>query len=154
MDFAPTEAQRPHVVRAAADRTSISAFDRKVRSPHPSTPRARAIHVPQGKSISPTSPLTMAAPATADDRQAEYFVRLLTESRRRIEQRIDEHQKAIAAAEARGNTEDVRRRRRITLVEEQDRRTVADLIDNLRQRFPGRATGEVSQLPWRAHPVL
>ena len=63
-------------------------------------------------------------------------MRLLTQSRQRIEQRIDYHQKAIATAEARGKTEEVRRHRQMTLIEEQDRRTVADLIDNLQQRFP------------------
>ncbi|MGO9157239.1 hypothetical protein [Mycobacterium sp.] len=155
MEAAPTDAQRPQGAQAAAERRSNSAFDRKIRFPHPSTPRARAVHVPQGKSISSlTSSLTVAAPATADDRQAEYFVRLLTESRQRIEQRIDDHQKAIATAEARGKTEDVRRHRRMTLIEEQDRRTVADLIDNLQQRFPGRAPGAVPQVPRRVRPVL
>jgi hypothetical protein len=91
-----------------------------------------SVHVPQGKSI---SSLSAAAPATPDDRQAEYFLRLLTQNRLRIEQRIDDHQKAIAAAEARGKSEDVRRHRQLTLIEEQDRRTVANLIDNLQQRF-------------------
>ena len=143
MKAAPTDAQRPLVGQAAAERWPTIAFDRKVRAPHPST--SRSVHVPQGKSISSVaSPLTAAAPATADDQQAEYFVRLLIQSRQRIEQRIDEHQKAISVAEARGKTEDVRRHRRMTLTEENDRRTVADLIDNLQQRFPAR----------RARPVL
>jgi hypothetical protein len=93
--------------------------------------------------------LSAAAPATADDRQAEYFMRLLTQSQR-IEQRIDYHQKATATAEARGKTEEVRRHRQMTLIEEQDRRTVADLIDNLQQRFPGRTPGEVPQAPRQA----
>ncbi len=81
-------------------------------------------------------------------------MRLLTQRRQRIEQRIDDHQKAIAVAEARGKTEDVRRHRQMTIVEEHDRRTVADLIDNLRQRFPGRAPGEVPRVTRRARPVL
>jgi hypothetical protein len=135
MNPAPTDAQRPQVVQAGAERRSTSAFDRKVGASHPGTPHGRAAHVPQGKSI---SSLTASVPATADDQQAEYFVRLLTQSRRRIEQRIQDHQKAIAAAEARGKTEDVRRHRQLTLAAEQDRRTLADLVDSLRQRFPGR----------------
>jgi hypothetical protein len=91
---------------------------------------------------------------TADDRQAEYFVRLLTRSRQRVEQRIDDYQRAIAISESRGDTEDVRGLRRMTLIEEQDRRTVVDLIDNLQRRFPVRAPGEVPQIPRRARPVL
>jgi hypothetical protein len=149
MKSAPTDAQRPHVMQAGADRRSTSALDRKVRASHPSTPRSRSVHAPQGKSIS--SPT---APATADDRQAEYFLRLLTQGRQRIEQRIDDHQRALALAEARGKTEDVRRRRRMTLIEEQDRRTVADLIDNLQRRFASVTPGGVPQVPRRARPVL
>ncbi len=112
--------------------TSAPTDVRTFRPPHPGTPRPRSVHVPQGKSISSVS---AAAPVTADDRQAEYFLRLLHQSRHRIEQRIDGHQKSIAAAEARGKSEDVRRYRQLTSIEEQDRRTVADLIDNLQQRF-------------------
>ncbi len=149
MNPAPTDTQRPHVVPAAAERRSTSPFDRKTRAPHPSTPRSRSVRVPQGNSF---SSLSAAAPATADDWQAEYFMRLLTQSRQQIEQRIDYHQKAIATAEARGKTEDVRHHRQMTLIEEQDRRTVADLIDNLQQRFPGRTPGEVPQVPRRARP--
>lgn len=151
MNSAPTDAQRPHVVQAAAERRSTSAFDRKARTSHPSTPRSRSVHVPQGKSI---SSLTAAAPATADDQQAEYFVRLLTQRRQRIEQRIDDHQRAIAVAESRGKTEDVRRYRQMTLIEEHDRRTVADLIDNLQRRFPGRAPAEVPRVARRVRPLL
>jgi hypothetical protein len=92
--------------------------------------------------VSPT------ATATADGQQAEYFLRLLTQRWQRIEQRIDDHQKAIAVAEARGNAEDVRRHRRMTRLAEQDRRTVADLVDQLRQRFGG-----VPQTPGRARPA-
>lgn len=84
--------------------------------------------------MAPTASSPLAA-ATADGQQAEYFVRLLIQRRQRIEQRIDTHQKAIAAAAAHGITEVVRRHRQLTLAAEQDRRTVADLIDNLRRRF-------------------
>ncbi len=81
-------------------------------------------------------------------------MRLLTQSRQRIEQRIDDHQRAIAVAESRGKAEDVRRYRQMTLIEEHDRRTVADLIDNLQQRFRGRAPGEVAQVAGRVRPLL
>jgi hypothetical protein len=145
MNAALTDAQRPQVVQVAAERRSDSAFDRKVRAPHPSTPRSPSVHVRQGESISSL---------TADDRQAEYFVRLLTERRQRIEQRIDDYQRAIATSEARGDTEDVRGLRRMTLIEEQDCRTVVNLIDNLQRRFPVWALGEAPQIPRRARPVL
>ncbi|ORV43300.1 hypothetical protein AWC00_10435 [Mycobacterium conspicuum] len=113
-------------------------FDRNASSPRLGTPHARAVPVPQGKSSSPNPA------ATPDDRQAEYFLRLLIQSRQAIEQRIDAHQKAIAAAEACGNLHDVRRHRQLTLTAEQDRRTVADLIDNLGRRF---------RVPPRVRPV-
>jgi len=145
MNAALTDAQRPQVAQTAAELRSDSAFDRKVRAPHPSTPRSPSVYVRQGKSMSSL---------TADDRQAEYFVRVLTQSRQRIEQRIDDYQRAIATSEARGDTEDVRGLRRMTLIEEQDRRTVVDLIDNLQRRFPVRAPGEVPQIPRRPRPVL
>lgn len=155
MKAAPTEADRSQGAQAAAERSSNSPFDVKIRASHASPPRSRSAHVAQGNSISPmTSTLAAAAAATADGRQAEYFVRLLTQSGRRIEQQIDDHQKAIAAAEARGNTEDVRRHRQMRFIAEQDRRTVADLLVNLRQRFPARATGELPRVARRARPAL
>ena len=150
MTAAPSDAHRVHGARAAAERRLNSTFDRNVSSPHLGTPHARAIHVPQGKSMPPAAQAAVSptTAATADGQQAEYFLRLLTQRWQRIEQRIDDHQKAIAVAEARGNADDVRRHRRMTRLAEQDRRTVADLVDQLRQRFRG-----VPQTPGRARPV-
>lgn len=146
MTATPTDAHRSQGARAAAERRLNGTFDRNASSPHLGTPHARAVHVPQGKSMSPMAPIASspATAATPDDRQAEYFMRLLTQSRQAIEQRIDAHEKAIAAAEARGSIHDVHRHRQMTLTAERDRRTVADLIDNLRRRF------QVSQ---RVRPV-
>lgn len=100
-------------------------------------------HVRQGKSMpSPTTNRPAAndhcaaAAGTPDQRQAEYFVRLLTQRRQLIDHRIDKYQKAIAIAEASGDVENVRGFRRTTRIEEQDRQTVEDLIENLRRRFP------------------
>jgi hypothetical protein len=149
MTAAPTDAHRSQGARAAAERRLNSTFERNVSSPHLGAPHVRAVHVPQGKStIAAASSRNATVSASADDRQAEYFVHLLTQRRQRIEQRIDDLQKAIAIAEARGNAEDARRHRRMTMLAEQDRRTVADLVDNLRQRF-----GAVPQVPGRARPV-
>jgi hypothetical protein len=100
------------------------------------------------------SSLTAAAPATADHQQAEYFVRLLTQSRQRIDQRINSYQRAIAVSEASGDTENIRGLRRMARVEEQDRETVGGLIESLQRRFPVRAPGEVPQIPRRARPVV
>jgi hypothetical protein len=41
--------------------------------------------------------------ATADHRQADYFMRMLTDSCRLIEHRIDRHKRELASAEAAGN---------------------------------------------------
>ena len=140
MDAALINTRRPQVVLFAAEHRSNSARDRNAHTPHQGTPRSRSVHVRQGKSMSSLNP---AAPATADHRQAEYFVRLLTQRRQLIDQRIDNYQRAIVIAEASGDTENVRGFRRMAGIEEQDRQTVRDLIENLRRRFPARAPGEV-----------
>jgi hypothetical protein len=100
------------------------------------------------------SSLTTAAPATADHRQAEYFVCLLTQNRQQIDQRIENYHRAIAISEASGDTENARGFRRMARSEEQDRQSVGDLIENLQRRFPVWAPGEVPQIPRRAQPVV
>jgi hypothetical protein len=132
------DAQRPRLTQA-------------VRTPHPSTPRSGPVHARHGRSV---SSLTPAASATADHQQAEYFVRLLTQSRQQIDQRINNYQRAISISEDSGDTENVRSFRRLARAEEQDRQTIRDLIENLQRRFPVRAPGEVSQNPRRARPVV
>ncbi len=150
MDAALTNAQRPQLTQADAKRRWNGAYDRNIRTPHPSTPRSRSVYARQVKSM---SSLTEAAPATADHQQAGYFVRLLTQSRQRIDQRINNYQRAIAVSEASGDIGNVRGLRRMARAEEQDRETVGDLIENLERRFPDRAPGEVPQIPRRARPV-
>ena len=86
------------------------------------------------------SPAT--AHETADQLQAEYFLRLLAQNRHHVDHRIGKCQKAIAAAEAAGDTESVSGLRRMACAEEQDRQTLDRLIENLRMRFPVRAPGE------------
>jgi hypothetical protein len=151
MNAALIDAQRQQVAQAAAERGSSSACDRNARTPHRSMTGSRLVHVRQGKSA---SSLTAAAPATADHRQAEYFVRLLTQSRQQIDQRIDNYQRAIAISEASGETENVRGFRHMARIEEQDRQTVGDLIENLQRRFAVRAPGEDPQIPRRARRVV
>jgi hypothetical protein len=84
---------------------------------------------------------------TADYLQAEYFLRLLAQSRRHIDHRIAEYHKAIATAEAAGDTEGVATLRRMERTEEQDRQTLEGLSQNLRRRFPVRTPGEVPHVP-------
>jgi ferritin-like metal-binding protein YciE len=94
-----------------------------------------------------------AANETADYLQAEYFLRLLAQSRRHIEHRIAEYHKAIAAAQAAGDTEGAATLRRMEHTEEQDRQTLEGLIQNLCRRFPVRAPGDVPQVPRGARLV-
>jgi hypothetical protein len=79
---------------------------------------------------------------TADQLQAEYFLRLLAQNRHHVDHRIGKCQKAIAAAEAAGDTEGANGLRRMASAEEQDRQTLDRLIENLRRRYPARAPGE------------
>ncbi|BBZ44641.1 hypothetical protein [Mycobacterium parmense] len=81
-------------------------------------------------------------PVSADSRQADYFLHLLAQRRRLIDHRIDEYRKALAASEAQGETEAACNFRRMTRAEEQDRRTLDKMIDELRRRFPRRNVGE------------
>jgi hypothetical protein len=91
-----------------------------------------------------------AAPDAADQRQADYFLRLLSQNRRVVDHRIDGYHKAIAVAEANGDTEGACGLRRMARIEEQDRNTLDGLIENLHRRFPARAAGEVSSIPPKA----
>jgi hypothetical protein len=93
------------------------------------------------------------APDTADQRQAEYFLRLLCQNRRLIDHRIDGYHRAIAIAEANGDTEGACGLRRTARIEEQDRKTLDGLIENLQRRFPLRAGSEVSS-PRKARLVV
>jgi hypothetical protein len=95
-----------------------------------------------------------AAPETADHRQAEYFLRLLTQSRVLSDHRMDRYHKAIATFEANGDGEGAASFRRMASIEEQDRQTLDSLIENLRRRFPLRAPSEVPPIPRRARVAV
>lgn len=84
-----------------------------------------------------------AAAETADRRQAEYFLGLLMQRRRLIDHRIEQYRKAVAAAENGGDAERAYGLRRMAHAEEQDRRTLEDLIQNLQRRFPRQDPGGV-----------
>jgi hypothetical protein len=91
-----------------------------------------------------------AAPAMADHRQADYFLRLLAQSRRLSEHRIEQYHKAIAAFEANGDVEGAASFRRMVCSEEQDRETLDGLIENLRRRFASATPVEVPSIPRKA----
>ena len=104
----------------------------------------------------PSSDVEIAAAAheTADYRQGEYFLRLLTQTRRLSDHRIGEYHKAIAVAEAQGDAESACGFRRMARIEEQAGRTVDGMIEKLHRRFPLRASGEVPPLPGKARLVV
>lgn len=120
--------------------------------------RAAAANLRQGGAIATVRTVDRApgdvdraavAAEKADQLQAEYFLRLLGQSRRHVDHRIEEYHKAIASAEANGNTEGVCGLRRISSIEEQERETLTGLIANLHRRFPGRPAPEVPVIPRR-----
>jgi hypothetical protein len=74
--------------------------------------------------------------ADPDHLQADYFLRLLIPSCRRIDRKISQHHKAIAIAETRGAPDHAHRIRRMLRIDEQERQTVKALIDGLQGRFP------------------
>ncbi len=81
-------------------------------------------------------------------------MRLLTQSRLRIGDRIDDYQNAVARSEASGDAENVAGLRRMMRAEEQNRQAIERLIKNLQRRFPVRTPGEALQIPRRARPVV
>jgi hypothetical protein len=107
------------------------------------------VHRPAGD-VAPSA----AAAETADQLQASYFLRLLVQNRRHVDHRIGEYQRAIALAEAAGDTEGAGSLRRMARLEEQDLQTLDGLIEKLRRRFPSRAQGGVAQLARRARPAV
>lgn len=122
--------------RSVAGHSSNSIRDRRGRRPRSSVVRPSPVNVRQ-PAVRAESPV--AAAATADRRQAEYFRRVLVQNRRHIEHRLAEYQKAIATAEATGDAEGASSVRRMARLEEQERQTLDGLIEKLQRRFPPRS---------------
>jgi hypothetical protein len=140
MDFAGLSDEQD--ARTVAPHRSSGARDRRGRTPHGTAIRPGSGHIrQQGSALTVNRPAgafdraTLAAD-TADQRQADYFLRLLIQNRRLIDQRIDGYHKAIAVAEARGDAESAAVFRRTARVEEQERKALDGLIENLHRRFP------------------
>jgi len=121
--------------RSVAGHVSNAVRDRRGRRPRSSAVRPGPVNVRQPGA---TAESAAVAAATADHRQAEYFRRVLIQSRRHIEHRLGDYQKAIATAEAAGDAEGAGTLRRMARAEEQERKTLDGLIDKLQRRFPPR----------------
>jgi hypothetical protein len=129
------------------------------RRPHPGTVRPGPVHAHQAAVMPANRPSgdvdrATAAAAAADLRQADYFLRLLSQNRRLVEHRIEGYHKAILGAEASGNTEGASGLRRLARVEEQERDTLTGLIEKLRRRFPTRNAAEAPAMPRRSRLVV
>jgi hypothetical protein len=139
--------------------TERAAREWRGRRPHPGTVRPGPVHAHQTGVMPANRPTSdvdraTAVAAAADLRQADYFLRLLSQNRRLVEHRIEGYHKAIFSAEASGNTEGASGLRRLARVEEQERDTLTGLIEKLRRRFPTRNAGEVPAMPRRSQLVV
>ncbi len=122
--------------RSIAGHGSNGVRDQRGRRPRGSSVRPGPVNVRQARADA--EPSAAESSAAADLRQADYFRRVLAQSRRHIDHRLGEYQKAIATAEAAGDAEGASSLRRMARVEQQERQTLDRLIENLQRRFPPR----------------
>jgi len=94
------------------------------------------------------------AQATADHRQAQYFIRMLRQSREVIDHRIGRYQRVTAGSQARDDAESVRAVRRMMAIEEKDRQVLSEMIENLERRFLPRSSAPVPHISRRARPAV
>ncbi|OBI09476.1 hypothetical protein A5679_08235 [Mycobacterium scrofulaceum] len=134
----------------------ISSRDHRVRGPHAGVARPESKgSVPSARGTErPAGDAGPAAPDAADQRQADYFVRVLSQNRRLIEQRLDDYQKAIVTAQAGGDVDAVCNLRRMARIEEQDRDDLDGMLQRLRSRFPRRAPAQPPALSPRPRPAV
>ena len=85
-----------------------------------------------------------AAPAAAEQRQADYYLRKLTRHSQEIERRISSYEAAMARYAANGDAGYARWVRRQIRIERQVRQVLERMIDNLRRRFTLCDQGKVS----------
>lgn len=149
MDAAGLSPQRG--ARSAAARSSTTTLDRPARRPRavPVLPSPQQL----GQGPSPAATVEVdpgaTAPDDADHQQADYFLHLLAGRRRLIDHRVDEYQKAVAAAEANRDVEAACNFRRVVRLEIQDRQTVDGMIEKLQRRFVRRTGGDAAAAPQR-----
>lgn len=135
MDVAGLSPERR--ARSSTTHRSAGTRDRRGRRAHAPTRPAQARPTPAAERV------TTAAPDAGDQLQAEYFVRVLAGRRGLIHQRIEECQRKIAKAEAKGDADAVADFRRLMRTAEQDRQTVDALLEKLCRRFSCRVPGDV-----------
>ncbi len=129
---------------------SVSSRDLRARRPHASVVRPAPAHLSQASPPStdrPAGDVDPAAPDAADQHQAAYFVRVLSQNRRLTQQRIDDCQQAIVTAQANGDADAVCNLRRMARIEEQDRDHLDGMLEKLRRRFARRAPGQPTVSP-------
>ncbi|WP_240629677.1 hypothetical protein [Mycobacterium colombiense] len=129
---------------AGATHRSAGARDRRGRRVHTAAVRAESARQAQEPPRPAPAAGALAGPDTADELQADYYVRLLASRRGLIDQRIDEYLRKIGTAQAKGDLDAVANYRRLARIAEQDRRTLDALIDKLRRRFVRGTPGAVS----------
>lgn len=147
MDVAGLSSERG--TRSSTNHRSASARDRRRSRTAVRVESTRAGQEPSRAVERTAGALVAAEPDTPDALQADYFLRLLTGRRSLIDQRIDDCQRKIITAEAKGDADAGANFRRLLQIAEQDRLTVDTLIDKLRRRFTARVPGGAA-----AGPVL
>src|SRR5690349_12982754 len=116
MDLAGLSPERG--ARSSVTRGSAGTRDRRGRRSHASvreetTRRTQEPSRPTPAVERAAGALAEAAPDTADQLQADYFVRLLAGRRGLIDQRIEEYQRKVVTAEAKGDADAVANLRRL-----------------------------------------
>lgn len=108
--------------------------DRNARTSRARPARSTPVHRPREK---PLASVDSGAPVpnTADQNQAGYFLGVLVQYRRLLDQRIQKHRKTITRCEADGDLEGACAVRQLISMEQQDSQTVDGLIANLQRRF-------------------
>jgi len=138
--------------RSAAARSSTSTLERAARRPRAVAPRPESKPT-QGPAAVEVDPGATASD-NADNLQADYFLHLLAGRRRLIDHRVDEYQKAVAAAEANRDVEAACNFRRMVRLEIQDRQTVDGMIEKLQRRFIRPTGGDAPAAPQRTRLVV
>lgn len=153
MDVAGLSSERG--ARSSATHRPATIRDRRGRRSPTASVRAEATRQEPSRPAPAVERVAdVAAPDTADQLQADYFVRLLTGRRGLIDLRIGECQRKIATAEVKSDVDAVVNLRRELRIAEQDRQTLDALIDKLCRRFAHRTPGAALAASQKARPVV
>ena len=138
-ELTQTQRERP---RAGTRHLANGLRDQRTRSPLGSMAASRPSPLRQGKPSTTVNRagaevkhLAAVPAADADQRQAEYFLRLLAHNHRHVGERIDRYQRTIASAQASGVSDDASGIRHMMRIAEQEQQALGGLIDRLQRRF-------------------